>query len=637
MLLEQLMYYEERMRAEGRAKAEADDSGSAAGEMPFMYANQAVRWEIRLKADGTVRDVQPHSSGKTKGKDLGAPMAAPNLSRQGQGAKARLLMDNAEYVLGLQKKEGEAGLERATRFHEDFKALVKACADNTKDLSVKVVADFLNNLNSAAFQEQYFSQFSDFAADTNITFSVDNVMPISLVSVQKFWASRFEPSESAGEDAPTLIAECLITGEVGPVMRTEPVKIKGISGGHTAGMSFISGNQDSFLSYGMKQANIAPVKFTVAEKYANGLNRLLADPATSMKMGGVTYAFWTREGGIPPISQALTQPPRFKAQKTRDTKRHSQEVRAVLWGIFTGVQTDLRADSPFYMVGLTPSISRIAVRTHLTSTVQDAVTQLSNFFASQHIVPLIEDQEDKLYGVHKLAKSMYFQKIKKGQKKLYEIDDGDDTDVTDDAKQAVDLLIQHALAGQPLPISFLALLAGRNRAEKRVTRPRAALTKMVLLSGSFKEFDVTNAQLDALDTARPEAAYHLGRLLAVLDDIQSSVMKANTTLVDRFYGSMSTTPYAVVGRLIQGTQAHLQKLRKENEGAYVMKQRALEEVMNALHDIPAKPLSTPQQALFSLGYYHQRAAIASGYRERKAARDAVKTAQTDTQNQGESE
>ena len=617
MLLEQLMHYEERMRAEGRAKAEADDTGSAAGEMPFMYASQAVRWEIRLDGDGKVRGVQPHSSGKTKGKDLGAPMAAPNLVRAGSGANARLLMDNAEYVLGLQKKEGAAGVERAARFHENFKALVQACADAKNEPSVQAVAKFLDGLDIAAFQTKHLAAFPDFAPDTNVTFSVDDIFPIGLSSVQAFWAAQF--AQDTAETGNTLIAECLITGEVGPVMEREPVKVKGILGGQMAGMSFISANAGAFESYGLKASQIAPVKLEVAEKYANGLNRLLSDSATSLRVGGVTYAFWTREGGVPPIGQTLSQPGavvtnKWGAQKRREKKARAEEVRAALWSAFTGQQTDLRPEAPFYTVGLTPSGSRIAVRTHLTSTVQDAVDHLADYFEAQNIVAMKEEDEGKTYGVFQLVGAMY----RDASKEHIAAD--------------VDALVQHALSGRPLPQTFLVRLAGRNRADDyRVTRPRAALTKMVLLSGSFKEFDVTNAQLDALDTTRPEAAYHLGRLLAVLDDIQSSVMKANTTLVDRFYGSMSTTPYAVVGRLIQGTQAHLQKLRKENEGAYVMKQRALEEVMNALHDIPAKPLSTPQQALFSLGYYHQRAAIASGYRERKAARDAAKNAQNNTQ------
>ena len=98
----------------------------------------------------------------------------------------------------------------------------------------------------------------------------------------------------------------------------------------------------------------------------------------------------------------------------------------------------------------------------------------------------------------------------------------------------VDALVQFALTGQPLPRSFLVRLAGRNRADEyRVTRPRAVLSKMVLLSRNFKELDMDRSTLEALNPEQPEPAYHLGRLLAVLDDIQNSVMKANTTLVDR--------------------------------------------------------------------------------------------------------
>ena len=66
------------------------------------------------------------------------------------------------------------------------------------------------------------------------------------------------------------------------------------------------------------------------------------------------------------------------------------------------------------------------------------------------------------------------------------------------------------------------------------------------------------------------------------------------------------------------------------EGAYFAKQRELEAVMGRLQDIPAKPLTTPQQALFALGYYHQRAAISSGIRERVAAKKARTDLPTDT-------
>lgn len=616
MLLEQLMRYEDRMRAEGRARAQASETGE--GEMPFMYAMQAVRWEVRLKADGTVRDVQPLSSGKAKGKDLGAPMAAPNIVRAA-GVKAKLLMDNAEYALGIVRKEGDP---KVAQRHTAFRTLVHSCAETTGEPSVVAVARFLDGMETNAFRDKYLAAFPDFAPDTNVTFSVDGLRPIDQPSVRAFWAAQFgqEVGEASGD---TLTAECLVTGEVGPVMTREPVKIKGILGGQVAGMNFISANAGAFESYGLHASQIAPVRLEVAEKYANGLNRLLADPVTSLRVGGVTYAFWTREGGVPPVGQTLSQPGKWGAQKRREKKARTEEVRNTLWSAFTGQQSDLKPEAPFYTVGLTPSGSRIAVRTHLTSTVGDAVEHLAAYFEAQTIAATREEDEGKTYGVFQLVGAMYR--------------DASKEHIAPD----VDALVQHALTGAPLPRSFLVRLANRNRADAyRVTRPRAALTKLVLLSRDWKEFDVTDANLEALDPKRPEPAYHLGRLLAVLDDVQSSVMKANTTLVDRFYGSMSTTPYAVVGRLLHGSQAHLQKLRKENEAAYFSKQRALEDVMGSLKDIPAKPLSTPEQALFSLGYYHQRAAISSDIRERSAAKKAKATqgtAPADTTNEGDSE
>lgn len=247
---------------------------------------------------------------------------------------------------------------------------------------------------------------------------------------------------------------------------------------------------------------------------------------------------------------------------------------------------------------------------------------MSNFYLFQNMPPLVPQHFGRFYGVFHLAKSMYFQKPKKGQTKLAPDDDEDKASLDESARIAASRIIEFALSGQPLPDSFLALLVQRNRAEKRVTRPRAALTRMVLLSR--KEIPLMPDEKTTLfEIAEdfPNPAYHLGRLLAVLDDIQHAVMKANTTLVDRFYGSMSTTPYAVMGRLIQGSQAHLQKLRKENKFRHDEKQELLGNVMARLQPsaVPQRPLTTKEQALFSLGYYHQKAALAAEMRERVSA------------------
>ena len=244
------------------------------------------------------------------------------------------------------------------------------------------MARFLGDLEPHSFRDAYLP--ADFASDANVMFSVDGVEPLKLPAVQQFWAAQF--AQGDGEEGTGFRAECLITGEVGPVMAREPVKIKGILGGQTSGMNFISANAQAFESYGLQASHIAPVKLKVAEQYANGLNRLLADPNTSLKVGGVTYAFWTGAGTVPLVSTALREPPielRIGRRKTRDKQARSEEVRQALLSVFTGQQSALKPAAAFYAVGLTPSGSRIAVRTHLTSTVKETVDNLAVYFEAQ--------------------------------------------------------------------------------------------------------------------------------------------------------------------------------------------------------------------------------------------------------------
>ena len=112
----------------------------------------------------------------------------------------------------------------------------------------------------------------------------------------------------------------------------------------------------------------------------------------------------------------------------------------------------------------------------------------------------------------------------------------------------------------------------------------------------------------ALDKEHPEPAYHCGRLLAVIEQIQRAAYRnINTTVVDRFYGAASSTPAVVFGALLRDTQPRLAKLAKANKEAQRGGlQKSLMEVMAQIEEFP-KTLSLMQQALFSLGYYHQKA------------------------------
>ena len=72
-----------------------------------------------------------------------------------------------------------------------------------------------------------------------------------------------------------------------------------------------------------------------------------------------------------------------------------------------------------------------------------------------------------------------------------------------------------------------------------------------------------------LNDPRKRQAYYCGCLLAVLERAQRAALgETNTTLVGRFFGTASSAPASVFGRLMRMSQVHLEKLRREKPGAY---------------------------------------------------------------------
>lgn len=108
----------------------------------------------------------------------------------------------------------------------------------------------------------------------------------------------------------------------------------------------------------------------------------------------------------------------------------------------------------------------------------------------------------------------------------------------------------------------------------------------------------------ALDLKNTHHGYRLGRLFAVLEKIQEEANPGiNTTIRDRFYGAASTSPVAVFSQLLKLKNHHLAKLDKP--GRKVNLEKLIGEIMSELSEFPSH-LSMHEQALFAVGYYHQR-------------------------------
>jgi CRISPR-associated protein Csd1 len=592
MLLEQLVEYGKRL------EKNAGEAGTAT--LPSMYQEQPIRWILHLDLEGNLIGAPiPTSDGSGKKNDRGKRYATPHVIRT-IGIKPKLLADNAEYVLGtpnLEKKRSEKAdpVRSALEKHTAFKLEVEACAETTGVEEVRAVQKYLESLTDAPFVPP-----EGFSSDDNVSFSVNDVLPFAVSAVQSYWAGKFSSTETSNGDGPAredvFHAECLISGEFGPVMEREPVKIKGIPDGQMSGMNLISANVAAFESYGLHASQIAPIKLALAEKYANALNTLLRDPYTHLRVGPLVYAFWTRSEPIPNLIETLKNPKansRIAARRRGETpaplevNARAENVRDQLKGMFSGKVLEVNKPDAFYAVALSASGSRVVVREHITSTVQAVDDALSDFYEAQTMI------DAEVMGVFELSASLY----RDASKEL--------------VSSVPTALIAFALQRRPLPLAWLAQLVGRNRAEQRLTRPRAVMTKLILVANTpAAQRSQRMNELSKLSHAHADPGYQLGRFLAVLESLQYDALgDLNTTLVDRYYGSLSSTPVVAFSRLVANAQNHLSKLRKDpvKAGAAVNNDKLLQEILGQLGPSIPSTLTLESQAMFGLGYYHQRA------------------------------
>ncbi|MYB16032.1 MAG: type I-C CRISPR-associated protein Cas8c/Csd1 [Chloroflexi bacterium] len=554
-------------------------------QLPSLYANTPVAWIVMLDLDGRVLSPRPISrvdSSTTRGK-RGLDMVAPEVQRAA-GIKPLLLADNGEYTFG--RARDPAKQQRVDRAHSEYRNLLDRCVVETEEPSVLAVKRFYERggVDQLTLDDEW-----DYGL--KITFQVtlkDGAFqrPIDLPSVQEFWLASNTPDAAAKD-------QCLVCGDTRPVLDRLQAKVKGVRGGQSAGTSIISANKSAFVSYGLKASRIAPTCGGCGESFTRALNSLLADEHTSLVVAESTFAFWARDVVEFDFGSHMRRPDPLQVKSAIDSLR-------------TGRKATIEDETEFYAVALTASGGRVVVRDWIETTVGSVRESVARWFRLQEISdPRVEDPEGedpRPLSLFQLAASTV-------------------RDVRRDLPATMPRsLFRCAFSAVPLPLEIAFQAVNRCRADKGVTRPRAALIKLVLLS---REATLPKEDyMIALESEHPSPAYHCGRLLAVIEDVQRAALPGvNATVVDRYFGAASSTPAVVFGTLLRGAQPHLARLERDRPGAYVNLQRSLEQVMARIGDWPAT-LALEEQALFSLGYYHQRAYGRAEMRRRQATRSA---------------
>ncbi len=520
---------------------------------PSMYSPLAFKWRISLDPNGGYLGITELSGGEKANRGL--TIMSPNRKRSGTAPPPLLLADKASYVLG-------AGAESpADSWHfGEFTALTRRCAESTGEPAVRAVLAFLEK-----HKESPISLPEGLEPGDLVCFRVGDVQPTDLPAVRSFWVAQ---NVSSGDSR-----QCILCGRIGPVDRVSPIAVKGLAriGGQSSGMALVSANNDAFLSYGAQQALIAPTCRSCGEAYANSINYMLANEAYRVFVGPTAFLFWTSEESGFNYASLISQP-------------QEEDVKNLIESYRTGQFSELRNAQAFYALSLSASAGRVVVRDWLETTVPKVQANLARWFQLQ----ALRDSDGKPgrpFGVYALAASLY---LKPNDQMVANVPRA---------------LVRCALFGGILPDWMLAQAVGRNRAEQGVTRNRAALIKAALLS---QVKDYKEDYMEKLDSTCTSPGYLCGRLLAELEAAQKAAINPKATIVDRYYGAASSAPATVFGNLMRNNRAHMSTLNRDKPGIGIRIDKNLQEILSKLGEFP-RTLTLKEQAMFALGYYHQKA------------------------------
>ena len=569
MILQKLDAFYQRLESDG------DESLVLPG-----FSRQNITFCVDLNPDGTLANIRDERTTKDKKILPKKLQVLGNGKPPGQGINPCFLWDNTAYMLGF--KPEDAKPERTQQSFEAFRDKHLSLKSEIPSEAFRAVCDFLEKWdpeNASAYPT---------LVDVSTGFGVFHIVGESRYVhedpvVQDWW--RKQQNESGGpEDEKDSVLQCLLTGERASIARIHEPKIQGVNGAQSVGALLVSFNFPASQSYGREQSYVAPVSKDAAFRYTVALNRLLDRAGNRrVQIGDATTVFWTEHSA--PIEDQF--PGLIDGGMVEDLELAGR-IRSTLDSIRQGRYEVLGdAKTPFYILGLSPNAARLSVRFWWSGTIGALAANLASHFDDMAI--------DKPANAPKYPATWQI--------------------LRETARESKDIppnlsgsLMRSIFTGSEYPPQLLQALIRRIKADGTVSPTRAAAIK-ASLNRTFRLFpnrSLLQTRLEmTLDPNRPEVAYQLGRLFAVLEKTQEDSVQGslNATIKDRFFSAASATPAVVFPRLIRMSQHHIGKLEK---AAYrVSAEKRMQEIFSQIEKFPSH-LDMQQQGLFAIGYYHQR-------------------------------
>lgn len=547
--------------------------------------HQATRfpWALVLDLDGRPQGglvplwtTEELSNGK-KRQVRGIEHHTPSLKRT-SGVAALVPHDGIGYVLGWADEGSKP--ERVKKAHQAWADLVREWATEVgrSDPIAQAVLAFLSHAAEVPRPDEWHTK-------DLVLLQVGQTPAHLAPSLATFWTAHVEGAKSGGQQG-----ICLVCGMSGVLVDTMPQPVKGtlVPGGQSSGIAPISINETAFgfgLTTGLRHV---PLCTACAQAIPTALNRLLSDGTRTERTTDTATTWWITGDSMWTPKPFLDDPiPREVKALMQSVRRGLPEsaAKAEHWNSVV-----LSANGPRLIVRDWTSVPLLEVQANIAAWFDDTETEPGRLDGRRYHSL---DWLSMATGRHDRQKNRYFSlSDKKGHH----------------YHGAQDMLRACAIKGEAPPPALLVHLITRITSDQHIDDLRIALLRLVLRR-TYQRGDL----MPGLDQSCADPCYLAGRLLSLYADIQYAAAtaeggdKPNSSFVDKYLAGAISDPRLALAAGEKRAAAWLNKLRRAGRAHY--SEREVDAVISLLE--PDKPLparaSLDQQAMFILGYHHQRA------------------------------